>query len=637
MNHEFPHIPIAAYYPQQRCRKYISAIIFLILFVTQILFITASAEVEINATLEDNLVILLDYSGSTVSFRPYIQSNAIYAIQNIECDSNVSVMVYGGYIKNSNAYSTDTQDNRTILEGFVRNITGKEGDAARDNIYDGFIEARKILYNSTGTKQIVLISDGNVDGKTNEKIDNALLIELVKDLKKNNVTINLYQVIDTDISPNLKATWVREPYRDLSDKINTKVVVLNRSERIRFFKPKPTNSTHNSSVLISNQTQFADEYLNEFSNNGETSSIIFSMNYDQSEAVFNERDLSSASKINFYSYCDKNQTCTIIPFDIQQRRFFDKQTMEDVFRSKNAIELVKSGNITESAYIFSNGFSDLVCGYYDYDVFNKESTNLVGKALPVIKPETAKPIKLLKFRGFISKPNYLAFGISGACIVSNNDDLPIKIINGGIYTYILKNEYAYNGVVRDFQIHNREIMEEIKDRKNSLLWGMIYVFNNPIIYHAEPLVQSNNVNLIQILNQDYNSDVVSAFNRFDYKSEESHTFINNATSELNELNSQIPYTITEAIFNFIEEPETDYSMARLRQSSADDYLNKAKENQAAYKFNSANQNSNNSIAQSREGMVFANMENSKQRHPKKLTWLFGGIIVIFLTVVTIKN
>ncbi len=175
----------------------------------------ASAVVEINTTYEDNLVILLDYSGTTIPFRPYIQSNALYSIQNIEDKSNVSVVVYGGFINNSNVYPMDTQKNRTILEDFVRNITGNEGDAARDNISDGFIEARKILYNSTGTKQIVLISDGNVDGKTNGKIDNALLIELVKDLKKNNVTINLYQVIDTDISQTLKATWIREPYRDL--------------------------------------------------------------------------------------------------------------------------------------------------------------------------------------------------------------------------------------------------------------------------------------------------------------------------------------------------------------------------------------------------------------------------------------
>jgi len=55
-----------------------------------------------------------------------------------------------------------------------------------------------------------------------------------------------------------------------------------------------------------------------------------------------------------------------------------------------------------------------------------------------------------------------------------------------------------------------------------------------------------------------------AFNRFNDKSEESCTFINNATRELNELNSKIPYTVTETIYNFIEEPETDYSESKVK-------------------------------------------------------------------------
>ena len=609
MNLEFPHIPIAT--------------VCLILFSPLVLSTAASDEVEINTTLEDNLVILMDYSGSTSSFRQYIQSNAIYSIQNMEAGSNVSIVVYGGYIKNSNVYSTDTQDNRTILEGFVRNIIYKEGDAAKDNISDGFIEARKILYNSTGSKQMALISDGNVDGKTKGKIDNVLLIELLKDLKKNNVTINLYQVIDTDISQILKTKWIREPYRDLSDIINTKVVVLNKSERIRFFKHKPINSTYKPSVLISNQSQFTDEYLNEFSNNGDTSSIIFSMNYDQSEVSLNERDLSYATKINFYSYCDQNQSCTIIPFNIQQRIFLEKQ-IADIFRNKNAIELAKSGNITESAYIFSNGFSDLICGYYDSNVFNEESINLVGNVLPNVKPETTKPIKLMKFGGFISKPNYLSLGISGACIISGNDDLPNEIINGGIYTYILKNGYAYNGIVRDFQIYNFGIMEKIKDRKDSIFWSTIYIFNNPIIYHSEPLVQGNYIKLTQLSTQNYENEVELAVNRFNDKSEESRSFIDNATNKIDDLTSQIPYTFTEAILNLIEEPETNFSLAKQKQAIAYDYLNKAKENQKVYKFNSANQNSNYSIAQSREGIVFANTENSKQRHLKIWVWLFGA-------------
>lgn len=604
----------------KKSHKYIVSTICIILSFS----IIGSAEVEINTTLEDNLVILLDYSGSATDFRPYIQSNAIYSVHNIQDEVNVSVVVYG-----SNIYSIDYQDNRTILEEFIYNVSKEEGYASRDNITGGFDEARKILNKSADTKQIIMFSDGNL-GKSSGKLDNDELIKVANELKKDNVTINLYQVSTTKLSPPLKTTSVREPYKDFGDKLDIEVVVINPDERLRFIKPKLMPTSILRSFESSQKSQIeVDEYLNEFSNNDETSSIIFSMNYDQSEA------LSNPTRINFYSYCDQNQNCSIIPFDVQQRKFLEKQ-IADIFRSKNAIELVKSGNITESAYIYSNDLSDSICGYYNPDVFNEESTNFAGEVLPLVKRETAKPIKRMKFVGFISKPNYLSFGISGACIISDNDDLPLEIINGGRYTYILKNGYAYNGIVKDFHIYNWELKENITDRKDSLLWTTIYLFNNPIIYHAEPLVQSNYVKLAQLSNQDYGYEVESAVGRFNDKSEVTRSFIDNATSEFDELNAQIPYETIETIFNYIKEPETNYSKARLMLTKADDYLNKAKENQTASKFNSANQNSNYSMIQSREGMVFASMENSKQRHFKGWVWLFVGAAIFLTLIVIIK-
>jgi hypothetical protein len=598
--------------------KYSISTIYIIVYLASLL--TASAtEVEINATVEDNIVILLDYSASATNFRPYIQSNAVYSVQNIQADVNVSVVVYG-----SNVYSVDYQDNRTILEEFIYNISGKEGYASRDNITGGFDTARNILNNSTGSKQIIMFSEGNIDGKTKGKLNNEKLLNITKEIRKSNVTINLYQQLDTTkITPILKKAWIREPYKDLSDTINTEVVILNSDERIRFLKPKlpilPSEPSRNITIEV------VDEYLNEFSNNGETSSIIFSMNYDPSEALSNERDLSHATKINFYSYCDQNQTCTIIPFDIQQRRFLEKQ-IADVFRSKNAIELVKSGNITESAYIFSNSISGVLCGFFDSDTLNEESINFLGEALPSIEPKTKTPIKVLRLGRFISKVDYPMLIASGVCEISNDDELLVEIINGGRFTYNLKNIYAYNGITRDFQIYNKGLMNDIEYRKTAYL-GILqipYMLNIGIIYNAEPLVKNNNVKLTQLLYQDYKEDAESAVIRMNYKSKESQIFIDNATSELNKLNSQIPFELTEKFLNFIEEPETNYSIARLRQTNADDYLNKANENQTASKFNSAIQNSNNSLVQSREGMVIANVENSKQRHFKLWVWLFGG-------------
>ncbi len=165
----------------------------------------------------------------------------------------------------------------------------------------------------------------------------------------------------------------------------------------------------------------------------------------------------------------------------------------------------------------------------------------------------------------------------------------------------------------------------------------VTVTNKPIIYHAEPLVQSNYVKLTQLSNQDYEDEVELAVNRFNDKSEESRTFIINATSELNELNSQIPDAVTETTSNFIEEPETNYVMARLRQKNADDYLKKAEENHEKYKFNSAIKNSEYSIALSNEGTKLVSIEKSKIRDFKNWVNVFGIIVVILLLILIIRS
>jgi hypothetical protein len=107
--------------------------ICLILFLTLLLPSIASAKVQINTTIEDNLVILIDYSGSTLGFRDEIQTHTINSIRSVENDANVSIVVYGGFIKRTELYPMDSQENRSILENFVHNLTGKYGDVAYNN------------------------------------------------------------------------------------------------------------------------------------------------------------------------------------------------------------------------------------------------------------------------------------------------------------------------------------------------------------------------------------------------------------------------------------------------------------------------------------------------------------------------
>lgn len=488
------------------------------------------------------------------------------------------------------------------------------------------LKARKILFNSTGTKQIVLISSGVISDGRNNATDR--IIKKIKELKNNNIKIQLYQVSTTYLNNSSK--YFHKSFKHLSDETNTKAVVLNPNEYITFFK----NETRQMLPITIESPMIpliVDEYLNEFFNNGETKTILPVVLY------YGQKD-SYLYRVNFYSYC--NQTCIIVPFDIGERKFYDdKETLEDIFRSKDAVELVKSGGITESAYVLSNRFSDVICGFFDSDSLNEQAKNLLGEKLPSIEPKTKMPMKILKWGGYISKVDYPVFIVSGECKISNGDELLIKIINGGRYTYNLKNGYAYNGITRDFQIYNKGIMDDIEYRKTAYLGvlNVVYMFNVGVVDNAEPMVKNNNIKLTQLLNQDYKEDAESAINRINYKSEESQIFINYATSELNDLNSQIPYTFTETVLNFIEEPETDYSMAKLKQANADVYLNKAKENRSAHKFNSANQDSNYSMVQSKEGMVFANIEKSKERFFKNWVKIFGIIVLIFLVLIIMSK
>lgn len=638
--------------------KFVSYSVCLILSLTLILSITASAEIETNTTLplEDNLVILLDYSGSSIGFREYIQSHAIHSIQNVENDSNVSIVVYGGFIKSTELYRMDNPENKSILEDFVHNLTGKYADAAYNNGDQGFEEARRILHNSTGTKQILFISSGVISDGRNNATDR--IVNKIKELKNDTIKIELYQVSTTYLTNSSK--YLYKSFKYLSDETNIKAVVINPEEYIAFIRNETKETLPNESPI---SPVIDDEYLNEFSNYGEKSTVISKIHYD-TKGFF-----SSFSQIHFYSYC--NQTCITVPFDIGERKFYDdKETLKDIFVSENAIDLVKSGNVTESAYTFSLG-SDFVCGYVG-DTFKDESKNFGGEVVPLIAPKTGKAVEILKGTNIISKSNPEALIISGLvfipCSIASNKEGDVfnKIAKGRIFIINMQKGYASKGIVKEFQIYNIDTIQSINDaRGNSFveLHAIIQFISIPfdtlknclqsnkcsisktnmeILDEKYAHINDNYARLSQLSNQNYENRAELAISRINDKTRESNTFMDNATYGLNELNDQIPYQIPyisisseviEKIFNFIEEPETNYTMARSKQDNAEYLLENARENFTMYKFNSAIQNSNDSIAQSREGMIYANIEKSKPRHLKNQAWLFGAIAVLILITV----
>lgn len=521
------------------------------------------------------------------------------------------------------------------------------------------------MNNSNGTKQILLISSGVIsDGRNNST---ERIVKKIKDVKNNNITIQFYQVSTTYLNNSSKHIY--KSFKYLSEETNIKAVVLNPEDDIDFFRNETRKTLHvESPVPVESPMSpiINDENLNEFSNEGEKGTLISKIQYDRKDFF------SSFSEIHFYSYC--NQTCITVPFDIGERKFYDdKETLEDIFVSENAIDLVKSGNVTESAYTFSLG-SDFVCGYVG-DAFKDESKNFGGEVVPLIAPKTGKAVEILKVTNRISKSNPEMLIMSGLvfipCSIASNkeEDVFNKIAKGRIYIINMEKGYASKGIVKEFQIYNIDTIQSIKDAKGNSFVGLHAIIqsisvpfdtlknclqnnkcsisktNMEILDERYALINDNYARLSQLSNQNYEIRTELAIGRINDKTKESNAFMDNATYGLNELNDQIPYQIPyisisseviEKIVNFIEEPETNYTIARSKEDNAEYLLENARINFTMYKFNSAIQNSNDSIAQSREGIIYANIEKSKPRHFRNRAWLFGAIAVLFLIIVIKK-
>lgn len=123
-------------------------------------------------------------------------------------------------------------------------------------------------------------------------------------------------------------------------------------------------------------------------------------------------------------------------------------------------------------------------------------------------------------------------------------------------------------------------------------------------------------------------------NRIEDKENKSSSLIDGATTKFNDLDSQI---FVETILNIFEEPETNYSMATLKRDIAESLLKNAEENHSVFKFNSAIQNSNDSIAQSKEGIKLVNSDKSNDRYLKNWVKMIFGIILLIILILIIMS
>ncbi len=179
-----------------------------------------------------NIVLTLDYSASTafgdattgINFGDLISTNAIKIIREISSDSNVAIVIFGQTeeTKQTSLLSMGSQGNRMILEGFVRNVSFKVGtDITKPDI--GLYASDKILDSASGTKEIIVISDGMIDPERMPDIRKA-----ISDLMAKNIKMYFAQILT---SYEAKKTPLKT-YGEMAQAAGGEVIVLNPNERV---------------------------------------------------------------------------------------------------------------------------------------------------------------------------------------------------------------------------------------------------------------------------------------------------------------------------------------------------------------------------------------------------------------------
>jgi len=134
-----------------------------------------------------------------------------------------------------------------------------------------------------------------------------------------------------------------------------------------------------------------EEYLNEFNNVGETCNVV--------DAFFYTNSINKLSFTSVYECCD-GERCIRIPFDVQNKKEFSSQDLQESFNINFARDNIRNGGLKPSNY-FPESFD--VCSYFS-DKLPEQSRNLAVKAADSVEefaPKNAQKIyKTIRGAGF---------------------------------------------------------------------------------------------------------------------------------------------------------------------------------------------------------------------------------------------
>ncbi len=171
-----------------------------------------------------NLVILIDSSGSTGIGSPspisLIDANAISIIRSIGRDSRVGIVAFSGVTRQTSILPISSDVSKAELENFITEIGPKGGDNPTD-LDKGLRAAEELLNSVTGTKEIIIISDGIIDPKGFAQTKNTVL-----GLQNKETKIQFIQILLPD-----NARMPNDNYEILAKAAGTDVILLYPDER----------------------------------------------------------------------------------------------------------------------------------------------------------------------------------------------------------------------------------------------------------------------------------------------------------------------------------------------------------------------------------------------------------------------
>ncbi len=240
----------------------------------------------------------------------------------------------------------------------------------------------------------------------------------------------------------------------------------------------------------------SNEYLNEFSSDGESCDAIDIFAYKQVEKRWwNKYHLSQTIPVLYY--CCKGEECVAIFADVQGKSLMIDYSYYELIDLNYIKYSIAQGNLTITSFV-STGIDS--CYYHGGDKLMSETINLVADTSEKIaltqKTKKAKQVvdfvRTTRSLNIINPLNLADFGLSVACKYNNNKIKKAieKLTECNLYLSNIRNNYAEAGYVNrletcldtareDFEIYRQDKLAIAKHRldKSANFIKEVFKFN----------------------------------------------------------------------------------------------------------------------------------------------------------------